>query len=186
MIARQKVLRSGRLIATNYPGQHFPGLSSCSGAPNGHGGNEATPSGVGDVLMDAVLCDVPCSVRSVPCLSVCIFLVCLCACRPWRYGRIETEEVETEEVETEEVETEGMVETEEVETEEVETGEVETDEVETEGMVETEGIVEVSTSSVSTSRGYGRERGYGRGVTRDVAYRVCYRSSVTSISRDVP
>ena len=160
MIARQKVLRSGRLIATNYPGQHFPGLSSCSGAPNGHGGNEATPSGVGDVLMDAVLCDVPCSVRSVPCLSVCIFLVCLCACRPWRYGRIETEEVETEEVETEEVETEGMV--------------------------ETEGIVEVSTSSVSTSRGYGRERGYGRGVTRDVAYRVCYRSSVTSISRDVP
>ena len=72
MIARQKVLRSGRLIATNYPGQHFPGLSSFSGAANGDGANEATPCGVGDVLMDAVLCDVPCSVRSVPCVSVCM------------------------------------------------------------------------------------------------------------------
>jgi len=25
-----------------------------------------------------------------------VFLVCLCACYPWRYGRIEAEEVETE------------------------------------------------------------------------------------------
>ncbi len=58
MIARQKPLRSPRLLATNYPGQRFPAVQARSSAEAGESETGASES---EGVFDRVLCDVPCS-----------------------------------------------------------------------------------------------------------------------------
>lgn len=58
MIARQKPLRSPRLLATNYPGQRFPALKARANAEAGEGEAGGSES---EGVFDRVLCDVPCS-----------------------------------------------------------------------------------------------------------------------------
>jgi len=52
MIARQKPLRSPRLLATNYPGQNFPAVGARASSKEGEMRDEGA--------FDRVLCDVPC------------------------------------------------------------------------------------------------------------------------------
>jgi hypothetical protein len=66
MIARQKPLRSPRLLATNYAGQNFPAVGARARSKEG----EMRDVGV----FDRVLCDVPC--RYPP----------LCVVLLWRYA----------------------------------------------------------------------------------------------------